>query len=157
MQLVNGAVHSHRDHQGLLIAPLSHPVDDAGQSGSAHVSGTRGDALTDQMDDVTVQFRGQDTQRGQDVVNLLTVPTVTKKKISFYFDSISYEWEAVLTRLGPDPPLHLRDQARVEASARLQELGGLSVKQQVFIHQLHQNQPDQLAHVLPTDQLLVAR
>lgn len=56
VELVNGAVHSHRDHQGLLTAPLSHPVDDTSQSCSAHMSGTRGNALTDQMHNITVQF-----------------------------------------------------------------------------------------------------
>lgn len=54
------------------------------------------------------------------------------------------------------PPFHLRDEACVKAPACLQQLGGLSIKEQLFIHQLHQNQSDQLAHVLPADQLLVA-
>lgn len=52
-------------------------------------------------------------------------------------------------------PLHLRDEARLEAAARLQQLGGLAVEQQLFVRQLHQDESDQLAHVLPADQFLV--
>lgn len=53
-------------------------------------------------------------------------------------------------------PLHLWDVACLEAATCLQQLWGLAVKQQVFIRQLHQNQPDQLTHVLPTDELLIS-
>lgn len=161
MELVDGSIDPHRDHQGILMAPLSHPVEDAGESCAAHMSGTRGNALADQMDNVTIQSGGKDTQGGQDVVDLLPVPSVTKNQrrrkmiISLQFDNFSSEQEVVSMRPYWCSPFHLRDEARVEASASLQDLRGLSVKQQVFIHQLHQNQSDQLAHVLPTDQLLV--
>lgn len=56
VQLVNGAVDAHCDHQGVLAASLPHLVDDGGEAGAAHVGRAGGDALADQTHDVAVQL-----------------------------------------------------------------------------------------------------
>lgn len=56
VQLVDGAVDAHCDHQGVLAASLPHLVDDGGQAGAAHVGRARGDALAHQAHDVAVQL-----------------------------------------------------------------------------------------------------
>jgi len=80
VQLVDGAVEPHRDLQGLLAASLPHQVDDTREPRAAHVRGARGHALADLTHDVAVQLRGQDAQRGQDVVDLFPVPRVTDRR-----------------------------------------------------------------------------
>lgn len=174
VQLVNGSVDAHGDHQGILAASLPHQVDYGGKPRSTHVGRACGHALADQTHNVTVQLWRQNTQRGQDIVDLFPVPTVTGRrrknrrgvklllmlsahycmwlyKMKFLYSSKWY----IGVRTGGCSPLHLWDVARLKAPTCLQKLRSLAVKQQVFIHQLHQDESDQLSHVLPTDQLLV--
>lgn len=80
VQLVDRAVHPHCDLQGFLAASLPHYVDHTCEPCAAHVSGAGGDALTDQTHNITVQLGRQNTQGGQDVVDLFSVPSVTEKK-----------------------------------------------------------------------------
>lgn len=77
VQLVNGAVDAHCDHQGVLAASLPHLVDDGSEARAAHVGRAGRDALADQTHDVAVQLWRQNAQRGEDVVDLLPVPAVT--------------------------------------------------------------------------------
>lgn len=80
VQLVDRSVNPHRDLQGLLAASLPHQVDHSSEARAAHVSRASGNTLTDQTHNVTVQLRRQNAQRGQDVVDLFSVPSVTGKK-----------------------------------------------------------------------------
>lgn len=56
VQLVNGSVDAHGDHQGILAASLPHQVDYGGEPRSTHVGRACGHALADQTHDVTVQL-----------------------------------------------------------------------------------------------------
>lgn len=80
VQLVNGSVDAHGDHQGILAASLPHQIDYGSEPGSTHVGRACGHALADQMHDITVQLWRQNTQWGQDVVDLFPVPTVTGRR-----------------------------------------------------------------------------
>lgn len=79
MQLVDGSIDADRDLQDVLAASLPHLVEDPGEPRAAHVGGASRNALTDQPHDVAVQLRGENPQRGEDVVDLLPVPGVTEK------------------------------------------------------------------------------
>lgn len=80
MQLVDGSINPDCDLQSFLAASLPHPVDDTGESGAAHLSGPCGNALTHQSHNITVQLRGENAQRGQDVVDLFSVPSITERR-----------------------------------------------------------------------------
>lgn len=80
VELVHRSIHSHGDRQGFLAASLPHQVDDPSEPRAAHVSGACGNTLTDQTHDVTVQLGRQNAQRGQDVVDLFSVPSVTEMR-----------------------------------------------------------------------------
>lgn len=79
VELVDGSVNPNCDLHGILAASLLHLVNDPSEACATHMSRASGDALTDQTHNVTVQLSGKDTQRGEDVVDLLSVPRVTEK------------------------------------------------------------------------------
>lgn len=79
VQLVDGSVNPNCDLQGVLATSLTHQVDDPSEACATHMSRASGDALTDQPNNVTVQLRGKNSQRGEDVVDLLPVPRITGK------------------------------------------------------------------------------
>ena len=79
MQLVDRSINSNCDLQFFLAASLPHLTDHTSEPCCAHMSGASGHTLTDQPHDVTVQLRGKNAQRRQDVVDLFSVPRVTEK------------------------------------------------------------------------------
>lgn len=80
VELVDGSIHPHGDGQGFLPASLSHQVDHASEPCAAHMGRASGNTLTDQTHNVTVQLWGQNAQRGEDVVDLFSVPCVAGRK-----------------------------------------------------------------------------
>lgn len=79
VQLVDGPIDPDRDLQDVLAAPLPHLVEDPGEPRAAHVGRASRNTLTDQPHDVAVQLRGKNTQRGENVVDLFSIPGVTEK------------------------------------------------------------------------------
>lgn len=80
VELVDRSINSHRDRQGFLAASLPHQVDYTSKPCATHMSRASGNTLTDQTHNVTVQLWRQNTQRGQDIIDLFSVPTVTERK-----------------------------------------------------------------------------